>query len=172
MRFLKITFWSLLTVVIVGCTSNNMYSLNDPALSYFKSMYEIEREQFCLTEIDKTSVAQIEESSVQTAGYDVMLHLYANLTSRHIAFIKENNRYVWIGEQEIDYSGRTFLTPDGWVEEHITISYFKHKITGAKAGSEILYTGDYQYVDFSGEPTCEQALFYIKEWSKHKKADD
>ncbi|MFC1976514.1 hypothetical protein ACFLXQ_08960 [Chloroflexota bacterium] len=164
----------ILVVSAVVCCNfpisrSDTYHLNDPVLSPFSAMYEVNREQFCLTDIDKNARAEIETDNYATSGYHVMLHIYSNNVSRTVAFVREGSRYIWIGEQEIHYSGHKFMTPDGEIKEHITITYQKQQLDDNVLGLKITYVGDYQNVEFpfsAFDLTCEQVLPYIKEWDK------
>ena len=146
------------------------YSLDDEKLLPFAAMYEIDRESFCLTEIDRNSRVEIERDYGGSHGYNVMLHIYSDGVSRTVAFVWENGRYVWIGEQELHYSGRRFITVDGEVREHIAVSYYKREIDGGTIGLSISYSGGYENLPSS--LTCEQASPYIREWDARKEAPD
>lgn len=153
-------------------TESKRYRLDDPELAPFSSMYEVDREQFCLTDIDEDAGVEIERDEYATSGYHIMLHMYSGNIVRHIAFVREANRYSWIGEQEIHNSGRKFETIDGEDEEHISITYHKRKYNSYDSiGLDIHYSGDYKYVDFSRpfDLTCKDVKPYIEEWGKQGK---
>jgi hypothetical protein len=173
MKYSLIVLIVCVAIVATGCTSRlsetYRYSLDAPELLSFSDMYEIDREQFCLTEIDKNATVEVERDEYGTRGYHAMLYIYRGNVSRTVAFVEENNQYVWIGEQEIHRSGRKFMTVDGEVEEYISITYYKRKIDGYnRTGLDIIYNGDYQFVNLprSFDLTCEQVQPYIKEWNR------
>jgi hypothetical protein len=160
-----------------GCTSllseTHRYDLDAPELLSFSDMYEVDREQFCLTEIDKNATVEVERDEYAIRGYHAMLYIYRGNVSRTVAFVEENNQYVWIGEQEIHRSGRKFMTVDGEVEEYISITYYKRKIDGYDGiGLDIVYNGDHQNVDLPRpfDLTCEQVRPYIEEWDRKDEA--
>jgi hypothetical protein len=73
--------------------------------------------------------------------YDVMLHFGGRRVSRTVAFLVRGGNPVWSGEQEIHYSGRTFETVDGQVEEHFVLSYSTVKGDGTPLGGYVAYWG-------------------------------
>lgn len=153
-----------------GSGSRGPYSLDDEELLPFAAMYEIDREQFCLTEIDRDSKVQIQRDPYKDGGSDVALHIYNDRVSRTVAFVWEDGQYVWIGEQETHYSGRTFMTPDGELLEKIVVTYHERPYG---AGSEITglmisYVGEGESIPI--RPTCDQVRPYIREWDAREKA--
>ena len=108
---------------------------------------------------------EIEIDSLRSRGYDVMLHMHSDKIYRTVAFVRENGEYVWIGEQETHYSGRTFVTPDGEIREQISITYHDSDYGASSGiiGSIIVYTGEDESIP--SVLTCEQATLYIEEWS-------
>jgi hypothetical protein len=148
-----------------------LYSLDDEELEPFAAMYEVDRERFCLTEIDRDSRVEVEWDLQRSYGYDVMLHMYGDRVSRMVSFIQEDGQYVWIGEQEVHYSGRTFMTPDGEVREHIAV-VCDDSAHGSSGMLEvrIFYIGGYE--DIPRQPTCEQASAIIKKWNTDGMAVD
>ena len=145
------------------------YHLDDPELAPFSAMYEVEREQFCLSPIDKNAVVEIERDDYATRGYHVTLHMYSSNVVRAIAFAKQGKNYIWLGEQEIHRSGRKYMIMDYEEDyEHITITYnTKGYSGGGYEGLDIHYDGDYENVELSGdsfELSCEEVKPYIEEW--------
>jgi len=138
------------------------FSLDDERLEPFSAMYEIDREQYCLTEIDPDSIVSIERQTYGDHGYDVMLHIEGDRRYRTVAFVWEGDEYVWIGEQESHRSGRTYTTPDGELNERIVVSYYERERPGMPAGLSITYEGPYE--DVSARPTCKDALRVIRKW--------
>ena len=173
-----IFLFSILVSVFIafGCSdpegiAGGPYSLDDKKLLPFAAMYKVDREQFCLTEIDQDSRVEIERDSRRSHGYDVMLHLSSNGVTRTIAFVLEDDQYVWIGEQEAHYSGRKYMTPDGELREYIAITYHERKYgAGGMVGQRITYSGDDESIP--RELTCEQASPYIRAWVTKEKVPD
>ncbi len=163
---------SLLLFVVFGCgsiTNRYRYKLNDKELLPYKSMYKVDREQYCLTEIDPDSQVRIEKTTCPGEGCDVKLHLRSDQTNadtdRVITFIWEDDEYVWIGEQETHCSGQTFMHPDGEIEECITIIYRARKFDySGSTGLSILYNGIDENIPPWPLLTCEQALSIIRVW--------
>lgn len=138
------------------------FSLDDERLEPFSAMYEVDREHYCLTEIAPGSTVHIEKQIYEDYGYDVMLHIESNRIYRTVAFVWEHGEYVWIGEQESHYSGRTYVTPDGELNEQIVVSYYERERPGMPAGQLITYEGPYENIP--ARPTCDEALQIIKKW--------
>lgn len=167
---LLVILFTILLFAVFGCShpsglSSDSYSLDDDRLIPFAAMYAVDRELYCLTEIAEDSRVEIEIDSFRSRGYDVMLHIHSDNTYRTVAFVRENNEYVWIGEQEIHYSGYAFVTPDGEIQEHISVTYHDRDYGTITGTTEpvIVYTGENE--DIPSVLTCEQAAFYIEEWS-------
>lgn len=165
---------SLAMWIMFGCTdpqgNRGPYSLDDEALSPFVAMYQVDREQFCLTEIDPDSKVEIIRADSASRGYDVALRMYGDGVSRSIAFVWENGQYVWIGEKETHYSGRKYKSFDGTAREEIIITYHKRRTYGGPVGQIILYSGDDESIP--PFPTCDQALSYIREWDARRVESD
>lgn len=164
----------LLMIISINCTifssEKYRYQLDEPELKPFATMHEVNREEYCLTEIDPDAVVEIERDIYASSGYHVMLHIYSPGVARTVAFIEENNQYVWIGEQEVHRSGNTYLTADGESDEEIVVTYHKKKFSDM-IGFYIDYLGDYETGLFSvfEELTCEQVKPYIKAWDEKAK---
>ncbi len=143
------------------------YSLNDPELLPYAAMYEVDREEYCLSEIDPDSRVSILISD-DNEGPDAVLDMRSDdWTYRSIAFVWEGGRYVWIGEGETHYSGRTYETPDGILPEEITIEYNDREVGyWGPAGLFIWYHGpDESLLDL----TCERAWSVIQAWEENRK---
>jgi hypothetical protein len=141
--------------------------LENEALLPFSAMYEIDREQFCLTEIDSDSQVNIlwnhwigNQTSV------VVLEIYNHRVSRSVFFLEEGEQYVWVGEHQWHYSGETLDTPDGEIRAHIIVSYINERIAsdaqGVPAGLRIDHFGVPGLPLMN--PTCEQVWPLIREW--------
>ena len=151
-------------VVLSGCIGPSVrqgpYRLGDEALRPFAAMYAVDRNGLCLTEIARDA-----EVYVDTEGpgerYDVILRIIADGVSRSVFFVWEDQRYVWIGETEIHYSGRKYTFIDTTVPEQIVISYYERPIYGGAVGLRISYWGD---EDWPSDMTCDEAHSYIRKW--------
>jgi hypothetical protein len=170
----RLTFWILPLILLsttLGCHDpsglrGRRFSLDDEALRPFAAMYEIDRTQYCLTEIDPDSIVHIETWDY----YDVVLHIEGYRTYRTVSFVQEQGEYVWIGEQESHRSGRTYMTPDGELSEQIVISYFEREVDLVPVGLTITYAGAHE--DISANPTCEEALQVIRDWHARETTPD
>jgi hypothetical protein len=170
---LPILFLTLFCVTL-GCYDRSEFagrhSPDDEILQPFAAMYEIDREQYCLTEIDPDSTVHVERRNDGDYSYDVMLHIEGDTSYRTVAFVWEDGEYVWISEQETHYSGRTYMTPDGKYDEHIVVSYSKRARVGMPEGLLITYEGPYE--DIPARPTCEEALRVIRDWRERETPPD
>jgi hypothetical protein len=166
----RFTFCILLLILFcttLGChdpsgLGGRRFSLDDETLLPFAAMYEIDRDQYCLTEIDPDSMVHIERRDYGDYSYDVILHIESDRTYRTVVFVQEQGEYVWIGEQESHYSGRTYMTPDGELDEHIVVTYDERAITSQPTGLSIFYAGVYE--EIPANPTCQEALQVIRDW--------
>lgn len=154
-------------------TRKYRYRLDEPELQPFSAMYEVDREQYCLTEIDPNAVVEIQRDEFSSWGSQVWLSIYSSNTSRTVAFEKKGNQYIWLGEQEIHYSGHQYRSIDGTANEKISVTYNTREIcNGCPAGLRVRYTGDKHSVDFEKilDLTCEDVKPYIEEWDRKAKA--
>jgi hypothetical protein len=69
-----------------------------------------------------------------------MLHFGGN-PSRTIAFRWDGGAYQWLGEQEIFEGPRTYETPDGRFQEHVSITFYKEATSDEFQGLTIDYSG-------------------------------
>lgn len=175
----KLTFPILLLILFCATLScydpsgqGGQFSLDDGSerLEPFSAMYEVDREQYCLTPIDPDSIVSIERQIYGDYSYDVMLHIEGDRRYRTVAFVLEDGEYVWISEQEVHYSGRKYMTPDGEVNENIVMSYSERARPSLPEGLSITYSGPYE--DIPARPTCEQALRVIRKWHAEEATPD
>lgn len=164
----------ILVGAIFGCYDRSEFAgrhrPDDKILQPFAAMYEIDREQHCLTEIDPDSTVHVERENHEDYGYDILLHIEGDRIYRTVAFVWEHDKYVWIGEQESHRSGRTYMTPDGEWDEYIVVAYHERAIRSGPAGLLIDYSGPYE--DISARPTCEDALRIIRRWHTEEAIPD
>jgi hypothetical protein len=142
--------------IAVGCgrTPQYKYSLSDEKLLPYAAMYQVDREQYCLTEIDAASDVAVFRASSESAGYDVQLALHTNQTIRVITFVYEDGRYIWIRESETHYSGQTYMDWDGGpVQEELRITYTEREF--GQSGTH--YSGPVGLnISYHGNRWCEE----------------
>jgi len=124
-------------------------------------MYEVDREQYCLTEISPESTAHFGVKYGEY-GRQATIVIESDRTYRMVVFVEEQGEYVWVGEYEAHRSGRTYITPDGELNERIVVSHLQREIDNQPVGLSILYEGAYE--DIPANPTCEEALPVIRDW--------
>jgi len=99
-----------------------------------------------------------------TDKYDAMLHLAAK-TSRTIAFRKENNSYVWIGEQESFQGPRKYKSEDGVFNESISLTYETQKVSGYPLNHlNVTYIGEDPRLADRSSLTLSDVRPILKEW--------
>ena len=118
-----ISLLGLTTCFSTSAIGTNRYKLSDPELAPFMTMYDVNREELCLTEIDENAEVEIERDDYTTNGYHIMLHMHSGNVIRTVAFEKVGEKYIWLGEQEIHRSGRNFMTVDGETDEKLDEPY-------------------------------------------------
>jgi len=106
--------------------ANNYVEMSSPALTPYKAMYPVPRAKYGFTPLPKLANVIIEKltgSDATSAGYDVMLHIYSS-TERTVSFKFVNNKYQWIGEQEVWTGPHQYQLPNGGsTHEDISITY-------------------------------------------------
>src|SRR5690606_20963710 len=117
---MKLTTKLLLTTLTVffsigcGLTPKEVDYDDNELRPLWTAVSEVNRETLGFTSIDKHADIRLEgESFLSEKPYDKMLHIYGT-TSKTIAFKKINDdKYIWIGEQEIFRGPRKYKTVDG-----------------------------------------------------------
>lgn len=153
---------------MVGSTPR---SISAEEMQSFAGMYEVDREEYGLTPIDGSARVLLERRSGSDAhrcGYDAMLHMYSPHVSRTVTFALRDGEYVWIGEQEIHYSGRTYRTVDGDVEESIVITYSKDERPGTQKGLRVDYSGDNEALESKFDLTLEDVRPVLRKWDEER----
>jgi hypothetical protein len=113
--------------------------------------------------IDTRADVRLELAS--SRSYDAMLHICGR-TNRTIAFRKTSHGYEWIGEQEIHRGPGKVETPDGEVEEAITLTFEIAPISGATPNQlTILYVGPKTELMAKPSLTYEDVAMYLASWS-------
>jgi len=116
-------------------------SIDDPRLSpVLAAIQRVDRAAMGFTDIPREAKLRMEWRP--RAGYDAMLHVYGE-TSRTIAFARNGAAWEWIGEQEIFKGPGTYKSPDGVLNESITITYETRPISGVPLRTvHIRYAGE------------------------------
>jgi hypothetical protein len=91
-----------------------------------------DRSALGFTPIDTASEVRLEVATDR--AYDVMLHICGK-TSRTVAFRKTVAGYEWIGEQETHRGPGKIETPDGQIDEHVTLTFDTAPISGTPIGA-------------------------------------
>jgi len=131
---------AVLAVGACGFVSERM-AIDDPRLSpVFAAIKNVDRTAMGFTDISRDAELRMEWRP--RARYDAVLHVYGN-TSRTIAFARNSTGWEWIGEQEIVKGPRTYRSPDGVLNESITITYETRQISGVPSRTVyIAYAGE------------------------------
>jgi hypothetical protein len=125
------------------------------------------RDSLGFTAISHNARITIEGSS---ENYDAMLHVYQSISSRTIAFKRNGDKYLWIGEQEIFTGPKKFNTADGIFNETITFNYDKQLISGYPIDTlSIQYAGPDPALCPPNELSISKAKNIIGHWEKRKR---
>lgn len=127
-----------------GLANTDTVDVSDIKLAPFSSMLTVDRVKYGLDPLPSSGRVKIERrfgSDARRTGYDVMLHIY-DRTSKTIAFIRHGDGYEWIGEQDIHTGPHQFETPDGKINEQISVTFYKRSIAGEPEGFFIHYMGE------------------------------
>jgi hypothetical protein len=137
-------------------------SLDDPEVRpLLEAMAVAPRTALGFTPIAPSSELRLEGAKRQ---YDAMLHVHGR-TSRTIAFAREGDHFVWIGEQEIHSGPREYETVDGTQRESITLTFETRPISGVPLGTlSIVYAGDDPTLVANRPLTRAQSLRVLARW--------
>lgn len=162
--------FALFSVALTGCsTSQESVKIGDPKLKPFRAMYHVNRQKLGFTPLPQQADVTIETragSDAVKAGYDVMLHIYAN-TERTVNFKESGNSYVWTGEQETHTGPGTYTTPDGTFSEQITITYetFPVAVQGFPTHKTyVSYNGENPKLSSKFDLTLKDVQPTLKDW--------
>jgi hypothetical protein len=167
------TLFLVLTVLFIGgcgkigCAMPESVEHNDPRLTLLWKAIEDRTDRLSLgfTSINKDAKIKLEIPGgglLDNKAYDAMLHFYCKKTARTIAFRKKDDKYVWIGEQEVFYGPKQYTTPDGTFNEEIVMTYEIERVSGYLLNQlDIYYRGP---DDLWKEIKIEEALPLIKKW--------
>ncbi len=117
--------------------------------------------RFGFTPVSPNSDIRLERSS---GAYDRMLHVYGR-TSRTIAFRKQGDGFVWIGEQEIYKGPKQYTTVDGTFFEEICLTYELQRVAHYRLNHlNISYSGEDARLANKDDLTLQTILPILKEW--------
>jgi hypothetical protein len=117
--------------------------------------------RFGFTPVSPNSDIRLEKSS---GAYDRMLHVYGR-TRRTIAFRKQGDGFIWIGEQEIYKGPKQYTTVDGTSFEEICLTYELQRIAHYKLNHlNISYSGEDPRLVHKDDLTLQTILPILREW--------
>lgn len=117
--------------------------------------------RFGFTPVAPTSDIRLERSS---RAYDQMLHVYGR-TSRTIAFRKQGDGFVWIGEQEIYEGPKQYTSVDGTFFEEICLTYELQRVAHYRLNHlNISYSGEDAHLANKDDLKLQTILPILKEW--------
>jgi hypothetical protein len=129
-RILFVIFISPL-LTSCGLTPREVKYDDNEVQPLWTAISNVTRDTLGFTPIDKNADIRLEGRSILfDKPYDLMLHIYGT-TSRIIAFKKiDDDKFVWVGEQEIFKGPRKYKTVDGEFNEEIILTYDIEPISG------------------------------------------
>jgi hypothetical protein len=154
-----------------GCNLPKDVLLSDPSLKPFlEAIEKVDRVSLGFTPIEPTSRVRIETKA--RAGYDAMLHIYGS-TRRTIAFRRNENGYVWTGEQEIHTGPGTYPTQDGPSPETLVITYETEHTDPDATGSplrevHITYHGTDRRLTGLPSLALKDVMVILSEWKEKR----
>jgi hypothetical protein len=117
--------------------------------------------RFGFTRVPADADIRLEKSS---GVYDRMLHIYGR-TSRTIAFRKQADGFMWIGEQEIYKGPKQYSTVDGTFFEDICLTYELQRVAHYKLNHlNISYSGEDPRLAHKDDLTLQGVLPILKDW--------
>lgn len=137
--------------------------MDDPRIQpLIKAARSFDRTAFGFTPLPNT--ADVRWESRPTERYDAMLHIYSK-TSRTIAFRKTPSGFKWTGEQESFQGPKKFTTPDGTLNESITLTYEVENISGYPTNRlNITYFGEDKRLANRESLSLDHIKPILKEW--------
>jgi hypothetical protein len=168
MRYTAMTAIKALTVIsalmLNGCGPvPQKVAMGDPQVqALIRSANTFDRTSFGFSPISKDGEVRLELQP--TEKYDAMLHVTSK-TSRSIAYKKEKESFIWIGEQETFRGPRTFKNEDGVVNEAITLIYETEKVSGYPINQlNVTYLGEDPRLTGRRDLTLTDVKPILKEW--------
>ena len=150
-------------MLLQGCGIPRQVAMDDPRVQPFLHAAEsFDRTSHGFSPIPKQADVRLELRS--TERYDAMLHINAK-TSRTIAFRKDDDHYVWIGDQEAFRGPKKYDTEDGVQTEQIVLTYEIQRVSGDRLNQlNVDYLGrDPRVADRQGL-TLDDVKPILKEW--------
>jgi hypothetical protein len=116
-------------------------AMDDPEVQpLLQAAASFDRASYGFSPIPKSADVRLERR--HTTRYDVMLHIAAR-TVRTIAFRRDDDTYIWIGEQESFVGPKKYKTVDGTFNEAIVLTYETQKVSGYPLNQlNVTYHGD------------------------------
>lgn len=117
--------------------------------------------RFGFTSVATNADIRLEKSS---GAYDRMLHVYGP-TSRTIAFRRQADGFVWIGEQEVYKGPKQYTTVDGTLFEQLCLTYELQRVAHYKLNQlNISYSGEDARLAQEEDLSLQTILPILKEW--------
>jgi len=114
----------LLLGFVQGLACTTASGLGSPEVApLVAAIYASPRSSIGFTPLPRAHPMRIERRRRSSTGYDVMLHLYWPKRSETIGFVKGEQGYKWVCDQEIHVGPREHDHPDGRSKEKIIITY-------------------------------------------------
>src|SRR5690349_4472130 len=111
----KMLLMILISPLLTSCglTPREVKYEDNEVQPLWTAISKVPRDTLGFTPIDKNADIRLEGKSILfDKPYDIMLHIHGT-TSRTIAFKKiDNDKYIWIGEQEIFKGPKKYKTVD------------------------------------------------------------
>ena len=138
---------------------------NEEMRPFIAALNAVDRASLGFTPIPSYARVEIEKN-IPPATYDVMLHIYGD-TSRTIAFKRDGNGYIWLGEQEIHTGPKKYMTADGLFNEEIVVNYDTVNISGAPLNMlDIMYFGEDPRLEGKLNLTLQDIQPILEEWRR------
>ncbi len=154
----------ILVLFFAGCgMTPEKVTMDDPRIQpLLQAASSFDRAAFGFTPLPQTADVRWERRP--TERYDAMLHIYGK-TSRTIAFKNTSMGFKWIGEQESFQGPKKFKTPDGTLQESITLTYELQNISGYPTNRlNISYFGDDSRLAYRNNISLDYAKPVLTEW--------
>jgi len=155
-----------LAFVLAGCgLVPQKVSVTDPEVqSLFSQARMFPREDYGFSPLPRDEKTDIRIEKRSKGAYDVMLHIYS-VTSRTIAFRREETGYQWIHEQEIFRGPKTYDSPDGRLREQIVLTYESEPLSGATTNTlRISYFGEDKRLSGHSNLSLSEVQPILDEW--------
>ena len=149
--------------LLVGCGfAPQKLPYGDPQVQELLRATEAASEfRFGFTSVATNAHIRLEKSS---GAYDRMLHVHGR-TSRTIAFRRQADGFVWIGEQEIYKGPKQYTTVDGILFEQICLTYELQRVAHYKLNQlNISYSGEDARLAHEKVLRLQTILPILKEW--------